>query len=91
MRLINIGNSIRKEGTNNKMKKLYTLIGEIHDPGDEDYCLRLNENGYVFNILITDRKHIISLNINLKTCDIRTARKKRDNMYKALYGKEFTL
>ena len=73
------------------MKKRYTLIGVIHDPGDEDYCLRLNENGYVFNILITDRKHIISLNINLKTCDIRTARKKRSNIYKALYGKEFTL
>ena len=64
------------------MKKRYTLIGVIHDPGDEDYCLRLNENGYVFNILITDRKHIISLNIN---------RKKRNNIYKALYGKEFTL
>ena len=32
------------------MKKRYTLIGVIHDPGDEDYCLRLNENGYVLNI-----------------------------------------
>lgn len=68
------------------MKKTYTLIGVIHDPGDEDYCLRLNETGYMFNILITDRKHIISLNINLKTCDIRTARKRRNNIYKALYG-----
>lgn len=73
------------------MKKRYTLIGVIHDPGDEDYCLRLNENGYVLNILITDREYIIPLNINLKTHDIRTARKKRNNIYKALYGKEFTL
>ena len=73
------------------MKKTYTLIGVIHDPGDEDYCLRLNENGDMVNILITDREHFISLNINLKTCDIRTARKKRDNIYKALSGKEFTL
>lgn len=73
------------------MKKTYTLIGVIHDPGDEDYCLRLNENGSMVNILITDREHFISLNINLKTCDIRTARKKRDNIYKALSGKEFTL
>lgn len=73
------------------MKKLYTLIGEIHDPGDEDYCLQLDENGYMLDILITDREYIIPLKINLKTHDIHTARKKRNNIYKSLYGKEFTL
>lgn len=79
-----------KDPAKKRKQKLYTLVGVIHDPGDEDYCLTLEEDGYKLNIKITDREYIIPLKIRLGTHDIHTARKRRASIYKGLYGKEFT-